>query len=137
MGDVDGSFTLDELIKALVNFIFRDGIECCGWLVKNHDRGVLVPRPCNGNLLGFTAGNGHAVITQRRRNRRIDGFRHTLNPVGYIGYFQGFPDPFTIGVSSSGNIFGNAIGKKPEILKNHTQKTAIFVFIVFLNVDIV
>ncbi len=57
VGDIDGSLIPGDAVEFLVDLRLGDGVQGRRRLVKDDKGCILVQRPCDGNFLGFTAGD--------------------------------------------------------------------------------
>ena len=54
---------MDQFVKVLVYFIFRNRIKCCRRFIKNNYRCILIQCSCDGKFLSLTAYNADIAIS--------------------------------------------------------------------------
>ena len=124
-------------VKAFVDLTFGERVQGGGGFVHDDEGGVFVNRACDGHFLFFPAGEGDAFIGIFLSHPGMKPLRKPLQGFGQSGGPEGVPGAVFIHVLTAGHRLSEREGENPEILKNHRKEAAVFLIVVFADVNAV
>ena len=137
MGNIDGGLVARDFIKLAVNLRFCNRVESCRRLVKNNERGILVKRTGNGNLLCLTTGNVDTIIRQVLVDHRVQSLFHACKTVSKSRIHQCLLYPVTVIMHTARNIGTEGLADKLKILEHHGEDVHVIVIAILADVDAV
>ncbi len=137
MGNADRGLVFGDLGELLVDLEFRHRVQGGGGFVQHQEGNVLVERPCYGDLLGFAAGDLHALLVKFLIQIGVEAMGKSGKPFSEFCLFQSRFDRRFVIAHIGRHALAQLKGEQVEILEHHGEQPQIFLIIVFPDIHAV